>query len=162
MAAPVGNQFWKARAKHGRDRIFSSPDAMWESALEYFQWVEDNPLYEEKAWCHQGEVTVHKAPKMRAMTLQGFCSFIDAHLDTFYEYEKREDFFEVCTKIKETMYQQKFTGAAAELLNPSIIARDLGLADKTEQDQKLSGALGIADLSGKTDEELHAIINGKA
>lgn len=34
--------------------------------------------------------------------------------------------------INDAIRHQKFTGAAADLLNPMIISRDLGLADKSE------------------------------
>ena len=36
MAAPLGNQFWKARSSHGRNPIFVSPDDLWTAASEYF------------------------------------------------------------------------------------------------------------------------------
>lgn len=45
----------------------------------------------------------------------------------------------VITQAEAVIYEQKFTGAAADLLNPNIIARDLGLADKKE----LSGGLAL-------------------
>ncbi|MDC9826565.1 terminase small subunit, partial [Devosia sp. ZB163] len=35
-------------------------------------------------------------------------------------------------RVDEIIRAQKFEGAAAGLLNPNIIARDLGLADKQE------------------------------
>ena len=57
MAAPKGNQFWKARSSHGRKPIFPTPDALWEACQEYFQWVEDNPLKETRPFAYQGEVT---------------------------------------------------------------------------------------------------------
>ena len=38
MAAPKGNQFWMLRSKHGRDKLFATPEALWEAACEYFQW----------------------------------------------------------------------------------------------------------------------------
>ncbi len=38
----------------------------------------------------------------------------------------------VITRIKETIFTQKFEGASADLLNANIIARDLGLADKKD------------------------------
>ena len=44
MAATEGNQFWLARSTHGRDKIFGDKDILWDAAVEYFQWVEDNPL----------------------------------------------------------------------------------------------------------------------
>ena len=48
MAAPVGNQFWKARSSHGRKPIFESPEKLLEACAEYFVWVEANPLWEDK------------------------------------------------------------------------------------------------------------------
>jgi poly(A) polymerase Pap1 len=42
------------------------------------------------------------------------------------------DFSTVITDIEKTIYTQKFQGASADLLNANIIARDLGLSDKTE------------------------------
>ena len=69
MAAPKGNKFWMMRSKHGRDKLFASPQLLWQAACEYFQWVTDNPLYETKAFAYQGEVTTKELPRMRAMTI---------------------------------------------------------------------------------------------
>lgn len=135
MAAPKGNQFWKARSKHGRDKIFSTPEILWSACVEYFEWVEKNPLWEEKVFCHQGQIATHNTPKMRAMTISGLCLFLDVSDETWSDYRSREDFIGVITRAERIIYQQKFSGAAAELLNPNIIARDLGLRDK----QELSG-----------------------
>ena len=48
MAAPKNNSFWKQRQKHGRDKIFASPDALWSAACEYFAWCDENPWRIEK------------------------------------------------------------------------------------------------------------------
>ena len=132
MAAPIGNQFWKARTKHGRDKIFSDSDSLWEACCEYFQWVEDNPLFESKAFAYQGVVTQEQVAKMRAMTISGLCIFLDIDDDTWDLYRKRDDFIGVTNRVESIIYNQKFQGAAADLLNANIISRDLGLADKTE------------------------------
>lgn len=135
MGAPKGNQFWKARSKHGRDKIFSSPDVLWESCVEYFEWCEENPLFEVQAFAYQGVVTQEPIPKLRAMTIQGLCLFLDISLKTWNDYrnsETHKDFLQVVTRAESVIYQQKFTGASAGLLNPNIIARDLGLADKKD------------------------------
>lgn len=129
MAAPQGNQFWKARTKHGRDKIFASADLLWEACEEYFQWVEDNPLWETKLFSYQGEVHEGTAPKMRAMTIEGLCLFLDIAVSTWYEWRKVDDFSEVITRAESVIRSQKFAGAAADLLNANIIARDLGLKD---------------------------------
>ena len=139
MAATKGNQFWKARSKHGRDKIFSTPDILWEAACEYFQWCEDNPL--KKAIVYQGAVSKESESLMRAMTLGGLCIFMDVNKQTFLNYcdksnESYKDFLDVTSAINEIIRTQKFEGASAGLLNPNIIARDLGLVDKKELDNK--------------------------
>lgn len=112
--------------------MFNSPDELWNAAVEYFEWVEDNPLEEEKVFHAQGIITRAMVTKMRAMTIQGLCLYLDIDEQTLANYEKKEDFFGIVKQIKSVIYEQKFTGAAADLLNPNIISRDLGLADKKD------------------------------
>ncbi len=134
MAAPKNNEFWKARTKHGRDKIFSSPEVLWDAAVEYFDWIENNPLYESevvKTGKEAGKLL--PVPVMRAMTIEGLCIFLDVETKTFHNYANEyKDFLQVSTRIKEIIRSQKFQGAAANLLNANIIARDLGLADKKD------------------------------
>lgn len=143
MPAPIGNQFWKIRSKHGRDKIFSTPEILWEAACEYFDWCDTNPLYERKAFAYQGEIVTEDLPKMRAYTLHGLCIYLDITTEYFKAFKNqdridKEDFIPVIKKIEEIIYNQKFSGAAADLLNANIIARDLGLSDKGEIDHRSS------------------------
>ncbi|MNE34638.1 hypothetical protein D3C80_1283680 [compost metagenome] len=132
MSFTFGNRFWEQRSSHGRKPIFADPDEMWQAACEYFDWVEANPLIEMKAFAYQGVVVQEPMPKMRAMTLGGLILFLDIDRQTFANYKANPDFFAVVSKIEEVIRDQKFSGAAADLLNANIIARDLGLADKQE------------------------------
>lgn len=132
MAAPKGNQFWKARSKHGRDKIIASAELLKEACEEYFQWVEDNPLSEEKLFAYKGCISKESAYKMRAMTIAGLCIFLDVCLETWSNWRKNKDFMGVIEWAEQVIREQKFAGAAADLLNANIIARDLGLADKQE------------------------------
>ena len=141
MAAPKGNRFWEARSSHGRTPIFKTPDDMWSACLEYFEWVEDNPLYEAKPFAYQGAVVQEPVAKMRAMSIMGICNFLDIAMSTWQEYRANKDFSAVVLRAEQAMRQQKFEGASADLLNPNIIARDLGLADKHEHGGKDGGPL---------------------
>ena len=71
------------------------------------------------------------------MTIMGLCQFLDISEDAWADYRVRQDFGGVTTRVEQAIRQQKFEGAAAEFLNPNIIARDLGLRDK----QELSGSV---------------------
>lgn len=132
MPAPVGNKFWQARSKHGRNPIFKSPDILCAAAAEYFDWVEANPLFEDKLVTFQGAASHEPVAKMRAMTITGLCIFLDISMQAWTEYCSREGFGDITARIAEIIRTQKFTGAAADLLNANIIAREIGLADKTE------------------------------
>ena len=136
MAATKGNRFWEMRSSHGRKPKFESPGQLWSAACEYFSWVEDNPLTEYKVTQFQGAPIQMEVPKMRAMTVNGLCLFLDIGEQTLANYEKNEDFLGVVKAIKKVMYDQKLTGAAADLLNSNIIARELGLADKQDVSKK--------------------------
>ena len=151
MAAPVGNQFWKARTKHGRDKIFASADLLWEACLEYFQWVEDNPLWETKSYMFQGAPVQDQLPKMRAMTLDGLCLFLDIDDRTWRRWQEDKDFCGITTRAEKVIRSQKFAGAAADMLNANIIARDLGLVDKQEQKQ-------VKAIENMDDDELDRLI----
>lgn len=133
MAAPKGNRFWEARSSHGANPKFASPEDLWDACLEYFHWVEDNPLKEAKVAQNKGAPVILELNKMRAMTIVGLCVFLDITQSTWAEWRKsRDDLSAVITRVEQIIYQQKFSGAAADLLNANIIARDLGLADKSE------------------------------
>ena len=120
---------------------------MWRAASEYFEWVEENPLWEDKVTSYQGLNTHEPVAKMRAMTISGLCIFLDITRPTWDAYKSRDDFSDITSRIEEIIRTQKFEGASADLLNPNIIARDLGLAEKQELEMRHS----FADL---TDEEL--------
>lgn len=128
----AGNQAWRARSSHGRRPIFADPDDLQDACEQYFQWVEDHPLMGAESVKFQGAGSLLDVPKMRAMTIIGLCNFLDIDQTTWADYRSKPDFSRVCERVESIIRQQKFEGAAADLLNPSIIARDLGLSDKRE------------------------------
>ncbi|MDV4010027.1 DNA-packaging protein [Elizabethkingia anophelis] len=133
----IGNQFWKLRSKNGRDLLFATPNLLWEAACEYFQWVESNPLYETKVFQYQGDIVTKEVPIMRAMTMRQLCFYLNCNEAYFRNFkanltEDKKDFSTVISDIEDVVYTQKFQGAAGNLLNPKIIACDLGLVEKRE------------------------------
>lgn len=145
MSAPPGNQFWKARSAHGRNPIFATPDDLWAAASEYFEWVDANPLWEDRLVTFQGSATHEPVAKMRAMTISGMCVFLDISHQAWSEYKQRQGFGEITSRIDAIIRDQKFAGAAADLLNANIIARDLGLADKSDLGGSVQVVIAAAD-----------------
>ena len=141
MTFQVGNRSWDARSKHGRNPIFANPDQLWDACCEYFEWVEANPLWETKSYMYQGAPVQDQIPKMRAMTISGMCLFLDIDESTWKAYKAKPDFSSIATRAEKIIYNQKFAGAAAEFLNANIIARELGLAEKSEHTGRDGGPI---------------------
>jgi hypothetical protein len=163
MSAPKGNEFWKARSSHGRKPIFETPEALWDACAEYFQWVEDNPLEASELTTYQGVSKLEKVPKMRAMTITGLCIFLDIASSTWRSWAagKDKDFLAITTRVDEIIRTQKFEGASGGFLNPNIIARDLGLAEKIDAEHSGKGGGPIVttqiDTKKLTTEQLAAL-----
>lgn len=131
MPAPKGNQYWRLSSVHGRSTEYT-PEELLEKSNEYFQWCEDNPLQKEEIVKYRDHHSKDSVNLMRAFTIEGLCNFLDITVETFRQYGKREEFIAVTTRIRQVIKNQKFEGAAAGLLQPMIIARDLGLKDQTD------------------------------
>lgn len=152
MSAPAGNQFWKLRSKHGRDKLFETPEILWEEACKYFEAVEANPYHKAEAKTvnigdYQSKIEIAKLPVLRPFTIHNLCLFLNCNTKYFNDFDDslkgKTDplslgFSEVITRIRETIYAQKFSGAAAGFFNANIISRDLGLTDKKEVEKKVT------------------------
>lgn len=118
----------------GRSRMFETPDDLREACLEYLAWAHANPLQEEKHFCSAGQIMTAYMSKPRAVTIVGLCLHLGIHRHTWQNYRISEEFDLVCDEIEDRMKQYKFENAVAGLMNPTLIARDIGLVDKQEID----------------------------
>ncbi len=86
--------------------------------------------------------------------------------ETIYQWANDEDKKEFSDTLARIMSDQEFwlqNGGLDGSLNSNITKLMLfnhGHSDKL--DQKMSGAVGLVDLTGKTDEELKDIVSGKS
>lgn len=151
MAAPKGNEFWRQRSKHGRDKIFSTPEILWEAAQEYFEATDKRKWNKVDFKGKDAEEVL--IPTDTPYTLTGLRLFIDVDAKTWLNYKNNKDFFQVITRIEEIIYTQKFEGATVGAYNANIIARDLGLADKSEV--KNSGTVQTVTLTPEEAKELN-------
>src|SRR4249920_2872901 len=137
----LGNNFWEIRSKHGRDKLFVTPQLMWEAACEYFQWCVDHPFYkaENKIVSNGGNsgssVELHEEPVKRPYTLEGLCLFLGCSVGYFRAFKctsTDKEFIAVIELIQQTVYEQQFSGASTGFFNANIISRALGLVDKQD------------------------------
>lgn len=140
MGAPIGNQFWKMRSKHGRDRIFEDPNTLLEASYEYFRFQSERAWLKKEA-VKGGEFTgqIIDVPIASPFSIEGLCLFLHVHSKWLIEFEKGlkpenseidKDFSNIITHIREIIYLQKSEGAIVGAYNASIIAKQLGLTEK--------------------------------
>ena len=144
-----GNNAWQARSSHGRNPIFETPEILEKACYEYFQWVQDNPLIAAETVKFQGVGKTMAVPRMRAMTILGLVNFLDIDESTWYEYRKKPDFSKVVSKVEGIIRQQKIEGSAADMLNSNIIARELGLADRRENNHSGAVSGGVTHIESE-------------
>lgn len=133
-----GTQIWTARSKHGRDKIFASPEIMREAGFAYFQWCVDNPHPEEIWDSKRGEKIIMY--KMRVFTAIGLCHFLHVTESYFRHFrseakkvqsDENSYFITTIEEFDEIIFRQKFEGAASNLINPSFIGKDLNMVDRS-------------------------------
>jgi hypothetical protein len=141
MSAPEGNQFWKARSKHGRDRVISDPETLANASDEYFEWCEENSIkYNDFRGKDADEVFLEKPRPFTKEGLARFCGL--AQWRSIEELKEiSQDFSQVVTRIEGIIAEQKYTYAVTGIFNSNIVARDLGLKDSTEA--KTDGKLEV-------------------
>lgn len=160
MAAPIGNKYWQLRSKHGRDKLFATPELLWEAAKEYFEWCDNNPVLKEDYVGKDADRVERQL--QRPYTISGLCVYIDASRQWWNEFRGNasQDFLVILTRIEEIIYSQKFDGAAVGVFNQSIIARDLGLVEKTES--KVEAKVEQIDYSQLSESTLNEIAKLKS
>lgn len=145
MPAPKGNQFWKLRSKHGADAIFQSPKVMFEACMEYFEETSKRKWFKNEA-IKGGKDTgkIVEVPTETPFSISGLCIFLGVnsrYLEQFEEseiYKNNKDFSTIITRVRDIIDTQQFEGATVGAFNPNIIARKLGLVDKSNIDHSNS------------------------
>lgn len=136
------------RLKVKERRVFLSAQEFLDAAIQYFKWAESTPLLEEEVYMYKGAIIRADKKKVRAFTKQGLSQYLSIPSSRLYDYKSRGgDWEEAVELIEQAIFNQKFEHAAAGMLNSTIIARDLGLAEKNELTGKDGGPIKTEDVT---------------
>jgi hypothetical protein len=147
--------YWEWRKNVGRPKAIRSPKEMWKLACGYFESIDGRPFMKQEQ--RKSPIKIEKGAiidddlreeiknpvigleTIRPYTWAGFEAYLFergvlANLDHYKcNLENRyQEFIEIIRAIDKIMFAQKFEGAASGAFNANIIARDLGLTDKSE------------------------------
>lgn len=121
----------------GKPKYIETPEKLWELFCEYVEHERNNPMNKVEYVGRDGNKV--NTPLETPITFEGFECFlwdngIVQHLG-HYSNPKNEsyaDYLPIVTRIKQNCFVHNFKGASVGLFNANIIARKLGLVEKSE------------------------------
>mgnify|MGYP000400265125 CR=1 FL=1 len=132
MGAPKNNKFWQLREKHGRDQIYSDPKELLDECYKYFKYCDENPWNKMDAIRSGKNVGEPIAiPTQRPYTLAGMCVYLGIVKQTWHNMKEKKDFIDVITHVEEVIETNQLEGATVGVYNHNIVARLLGLKERT-------------------------------
>ena len=154
-----GNQLWKKAdlRKVGRPNKFRTPRALWKKAKEYFEFVDNSTFHTQEHYVGANNSYVKEVRHFTPYTWQGLYVYLS--VSSLDHYKKKPEFSGVIMLIDNIIYQQKVTGAAAGVFNPTIVSRLLGLKDQAEITQIVND--DNIDYSKLSDEALKEIVGAR-
>lgn len=127
------------------------PDELLKKFFEYAEFTNNDTYWDRAEVVKSGDYvgTILRVPVKSPYTVVGFCVFIGIVRSTFYDYAKQAAYSNICAYIEDCCYKQKLVGAMNGHFNAAIIARDLGLVDKTATSLDVDAKKDIKELFGK-------------
>jgi len=142
-------QYWQRRPD--KTQVFETADELYAAAAAAFDWLHTHPKRKQVLFHNKGAVVRTYETMERPFTKNAVAMCMGISVQCLDGYRKRPGFEEIMEWLDGVIYTQKFEGAAVGTLNANFIARDLGMADRSEVTGKDGGPLKTQDVS--TDEE---------
>ena len=149
-----GNQLWKLRNKHGRDALFKSPELLWQSACEYFEWCNDNPIIVTKSSSGSNGSSNEVKEYQRPFTKQGLFIFVGCSDTWLTNFKKscNSDFLRVIEAIEQTIENQQIEHAMVGVFNSNLVARINGIKEQTENVNHNTNVINLGTGKNPSDE----------
>lgn len=142
-----GRRGYDADGKRVGER-FPDGKSIVEACIEYLEWNTQNPLYSEFIASYQGSTTKTKVAKFRAPTVRAFRLRNGIDSDVWSRWTQLDPIRRgACLWVNDLIFTMKFEAAAAELINPMIASRALGLGDKHELSGPNGGPIQTEEMS---------------
>jgi len=125
-----------------KPKYIETPESLWVFFTEYVKHEKDNPMLKVEYVGKDGERVL--TPLQVPITFEGFeCWLADKDIiNDLGDYSKNKDdrykeYAPIITRIRNNCFAQNFKGAAVNLFNANIIAKKLGLVEKTQVEQTI-------------------------
>lgn len=109
-----------------------TPETVFNLAVKYFSWAEDQAIKAIETASFQGVVTENLVHKPRIFTLNGFCLYCGVTASSIQSWRASPGFAEVVEFIDSVIHEQKYQLAASNLINAGFVGKEIGIDKATE------------------------------
>lgn len=167
----TGNQFWKLRTKHGRDKLFGDAALLLEEAYKYFDWCDRHPREKIELVKYKGMYEEAEVPIGRPYSMDGLTVYLGVS-GSYFRTAKRQlsdkveagkattadiEILEAIERIEQIVRTQQIEGAAVGIFSPNLIARLNGLADKQDITSQGAAVMKVTVRDQKTNDCLNEL-----
>lgn len=163
-----GNELWKLRSKHGKDKIFADAALLWGEACAYWDWCDRSPWMRPELVKYQGTADEVLVPLGRPYSMDGLTIYLGvsgsyfrsakANLKNKLEDNKATpeevELLETIEVIETVTRTQNIEGAAVNVFNANIIARLHTLAETINQHNTGDAVVRVSVRDQKTADDL--------
>ena len=148
----------------GSKKKFEELQDLKAACCQWVVWMEQHPLYAEKAFHFQGSIVTHDEPRKRVLTKAALLDFLNASPPSWdVRWPSRGDEWqELRHRVEVWIYRDKFEGVNAGFYNSAVIASDLGLTSRVAAELSGGGSpIKIQTVREMSVEELQAALSEK-
>lgn len=143
-----------------KHKYIETPDILWQLFKEYVIHERDNPMFKTEYVGREGQTKL--TPLETPVTFEGFECYLSevGIIEDLGDYSSNKDgryneYATIISRITKNCYVHNFKGAAVGLFNPNLIARKLGLTDKS--DVTTSSSISILNIDPLADDSSNHI-----
>ena len=167
----TGNQLWRLRTKHGRDKLFGDAALLLEEAYKYFDWCDRHPWEKVELVKYKGGYEEAHVPLGRPYTMDGLTIYLGVS-GSYFRTAKRQllekmeagrattdeiELIGAIERIEHIVRSQQIEGAALGIFSPGLVARLNGIADKQDITSKGATVMKVTVRDSKTDDDLEVL-----
>lgn len=138
-----------------KKKYIETPSHLWELFKAYVKHEAENPMYKVEYVGRDG--SKEKTPLETPITFEGFECYLadEGVINDLGDYQSNKDgryseYATIITRITKNCFVHNFKGASVGLFNANLIAKKLGLIEKTENQTnlKVEGITGMRITDG--------------
>lgn len=120
-----------------KNKYIETPERMWELFCEYVKHEKNNPMFKVDYVGKDGEEK--DTPLQVPITFEGFECYLadEEYIQDLGDYASNKDgrysdYATIITRIRKNCFVQNYKGAAVGLFNANLVAKKIGLTEKTD------------------------------